>query len=209
MVEEKLTMGSIKKVLNQRKLRGRDLHNSRLFVDLSENVHIHFRELRLVFGVEEFFEFVEIATQSAKDVRRYLKQHPEYTEGKIFDGLLIAGGKKRQTIPLRASPKPHQSKYFNDRLQIELQDESVIDPIHIHFRDYRLVMSLETFGDLALGMRRAETNLSSYLKKHPYFAKPHPFRKVVKSALWQKAKISWLDKVRYWLVQTFGGAEHN
>ena len=116
-------MGEIKKILDTRQLPDRELHNSRLFIDLSENVHIHHREIRLMFGVDEFFEFTDIVKDSSKEVKRYLKKHPEYKEQEIFDGILVAGGTKRQTSPLQKSPKPHVSKYFPNRLQIELQEE--------------------------------------------------------------------------------------
>ena len=105
-------MGAIKKVLSKKELPEREVHNSRLFVDLSENAHIHHRELRMMFGVEEFFEFTDIIKDSAKDLKKYLKRHPEYKEMEVFDGILVAGGTKRQTTPLKASPQPHESKYY-------------------------------------------------------------------------------------------------
>ena len=70
-------MGDIKLILSTGELPERELHNSRLFVDLSENIHIHHRELRLMFGVEEFFEFTSVVSRSAKEINRYLKKHPE------------------------------------------------------------------------------------------------------------------------------------
>ncbi len=184
-------MGEIKKVLSNRELPERELHNSRLFIDLSENVHIHFRETRLMFGVDEFFEFTDIVRDSAKEVKRYLKRHPEYKEQEVFDGILVAGGIKRQTSPLQHSPKPHESKYFPNRLQIELQEEKVIDSIHIHFRDYRLAMKIETFRQFALGMKEALDDLDQLLKNNEYKQEEHPFRKVVKQDQWQQEKISF------------------
>jgi hypothetical protein len=197
-------MGAIKKVLSERNLPERELHNSRLFVDLSENVHIHHRELRLMFGVEEFFEFTDIVRESAKEVKRYLKKHPEYKEQEVFDGLLVAGGIKRQTSPLQHSPKPHQSKYFPDRLQIELQEEQVIDSIHIHYRDYRLAMNIETFRELAQGMKEALDNLETYLQENSYLQEKHPFRKVVSQDEWQQERITFWDRIKYKIKQFLG-----
>lgn len=190
-------MGAIEKVLSKKELPERELHNSRLFVDLSENAHIHHRELRLMFGVEEFFEFTDIVKDSAKEVKKYLKRHPEYKEMEVFDGLLVAGGIKRQTSPLEKSPKAHESKYFPNRLQIELQQESVIDSIHIHFRDYRLVMNFDTFRVFAEGMKEALDNLDGFLKDNEYNQEAHPFRKVVDQDQWQKEKITFWDRVKY------------
>jgi hypothetical protein len=197
-------MGAIKDILSERELPERELHNSRLFVDLSENVHIHHRELRLMFGVEEFFEFTDIVRESAKEVKKYLKKHPDYKEQEVFDGLLVAGGVKRQTTPLQKSPKPHESKYFPNRLQIELQEEQVIDSIHIHYRDYRLVMNIETFRELAQGMAEALANLDSYLKDNTYRQEEHPFRKVVSRESWQQEKITLVDRIKHRIKKLLG-----
>jgi hypothetical protein len=197
-------MGEIKEILDKRELPARELHNSRLFIDLSENVHIHHREIRLMFGVEEFFEFTDIVCESAKEVRRYLKKHPEYREQEVFDGIMIAGGEKRQITPLQKSPEPHESKYFPNRLQIELQEEKVIDSVHIHYRDYRLVMSIETFREFVNGMRNALDNLEAFLQKNNYDQEVHPFRRVVDKAEWQNTKLTFLDKIRNKIKKIIG-----
>ena len=182
-------MGRIKKVLNKTTLPDRELHNSRMFVDLGENVHIHFRELRQMFGVEEFFEYADIITRSAKFLKDHLAKNPGYQEWESFSDGLIALGPEQQTTPLTKSPQPNQSKYFPNRLQIELQAQEVIDYIHIHFRDYRLVMNFETFRKFAEGMKEALEKLDKFIGKHPYPEKDHPFRKEV-------AKPGWFSKIR-------------
>ncbi len=199
-------MGAIKKVLSHKELPDRELHNSRLFVDLSENVHIHHREIRLLFGVDEFFEFTDIVKDSAKEVKKYLKKHPEYKEQEIFDGILVAGGVERQTTPLKKSPKPHVSKYFPNRLQIELQEESVIDSIHIHYRDYRMVMNIETFREFALSMKESLENLDDYLKENQYDQEAHPFRKVVNQDQWKNSKVTFKSKLKRKIKKLLGRA---
>jgi hypothetical protein len=202
-------MGAILKILSSKELPQRELHNSRLFVDLSENVHIHFREIRLMFGIEEFFEFTDIIRESAKEVKKYLKKHPGYKEQENFDGLLVAGGLKRQTTPLQHSPKPHESKYFPNRLQIELQEEKVIDAIHIHYRDYRLVMNIETFREFSNGMRAALDNLDEFLQQNGYKEGEHPFRKVVTTDEWANREITLLQKIKYKIKRILGKTETN
>ena len=176
-------MGEIKKILAHKKLPPRELHNSRLFVDLGENVHIHFREGRTVYSVPEFFEFADTVTHSARDLKRYLRWHPQYREQEVFDTITVAMGPGQQTRPLTQSPSPSQSTYFDDRLQIELQAESVIDEIQIHYRDYRLAMNRETFRAFAHGMKEAVDTLDEYLENNTYERAEHPFRReVVKDA---------------------------
>lgn len=198
-------MGEIKKILHNSELPDRELHNSRLFIDMSENVHIHHREIRLMFGVDEFFEFTDVVKDSAKEVKRYLKRHPEYKEQEVFDGLMVAGGIQRQTTPLQKSPKPHESKYFPNRLQIELQEEKVIDSIHIHFRDYRLVMNFDTFRAFAEGMKESLDNLDDFLKQNKYDQHEHPFRKEVDQSRWAQRKITFLQRVKYKIKQILKG----
>lgn len=172
-------MGEIKKVLSKTILNDRELHNSRLFVDLSEQVHIHFRELRTVYSTKEFFEYANIIARSARYLKKYLLLHPLYKEQKIFDNVQVALGARQQTRPLRKSPKPNKSKYFNNRLQIELQGEKVIDEIHIHYRDYRMVMDQQAFRMFSEAMKNAVDTLDEFLTKNKYVRIEHPFRKEV------------------------------
>lgn len=189
-------MGEIKKLLSHRQLPDRELHNSRLFIDLSENVHIHFRELRLMFGVDEFFEFINVITDSQREIKKYLSKHKTYKEQKIFDGLFVAGGLEQQTSPLTKSPKPNESKYFNNRLQIELQEEKVIDSIHIHYRDYRLVMNFETFRELSLGMKDGLESLDQYLSNNKYNQEEHEFRNIVVQKKWKNRKVRLSNRIK-------------
>jgi hypothetical protein len=202
-------MGAIKKILLNKELPERELHNSRLFVDLSENIHIHFREIRLMFGVEEFFEFFSILKEGARDIKKYLRRNPDYKEQEVFDGILVGGGAKRQIIPLQKSPKPHESKYFPNRLQIELQEEKVIDAIHIHYRDYRLVMNIETFRELVTGMKEALDSLEDFLRHHDYKEGQHPFRKVVSTEEWAHDQITLFQKIKYKIKRILGKTETN
>jgi hypothetical protein len=202
-------MGAIKEILFNKALPPREPHNSRMFTDLSENIHIHFREIRLMFGVEEFFEFFEILKEGARDIKRYLRRNPDYKEQVVFDGILVGGGAQRQTIPLEKSPKPHESKYFPNRLQIELQEEKVIDAIHVHYRDYRFAMNIETFREFATGMKQALDNLDDYLKDHEYVEGQHPFRKVVSTEEWTNRKITLKQKIKYKLKRLLNRTETN
>ena len=202
-------MGAIKQLLLSRDLPDRELHQSRLFVDLSENVHIHFREMRMMFAVGEFFEFFAILREGARDIRRYLRRNRDYREQEVFDGILVGGGARRQVTPLAKSPRPHESRYFPNRLQVELQEEKVIDAIHIHFRDYRLSMNIETFREFAAGMKQALDNLDEYLSKHAYCGGQHPFQKVVSSEGWAKQKITLSQKIKYRMKRFLNRTEIN
>ncbi len=166
-------MGSIKKMLHKSQLQEREVHHSRLFVDLAENIHIHHREFRTVFSLDEYFEYADIITNSTKDVRNFLSQNPEYKEGEYPTTIMIAGGKDRQLKFLSNSPKPNKTKYFSDNFAIELQDEFVTDEIHIHYRDFRIALNRKHFKEMATGFELALKKLNEFEEKNEYEREMH------------------------------------
>lgn len=171
-------MGAVKVMLAQRELKDREKHNSRLFVDLCENIHIHYREYRLVFSLPEYFEFIDIVSKSTADVRNYLRQNADYEEGKYKTTLMVAGGKERQMKFLENSPAPDRSHYFNNALTIELQEEYVTDEIHVHYRDLRLAMNRENFKDLATAFADAHRSLLEFEANSGYDRVYRPDREI-------------------------------
>ena len=129
-------MGKIAKILAQCKLVERDNHNSRVFVDASENVHLHYREYRFVFSVEEFLAVAKAMREGEENLRKLIKEKQYHEPNDKFDGIII-GGSQTGFLPIE---NPKKSAYFDDRLQIERQEEGYGDVIHLHYRDSRLVM---------------------------------------------------------------------
>ena len=171
-------MGSIKKLLSKKTLPSREVHHSRLFVDLAENIHIHHREYRTVFGLEEYFEYVDLVNRSTFEVRNYLLNNSEYVEGAYPTTIMVGGGRRQQLTYLKNSPEPNKSKYFNDEMSIELQDEFVTDEIHIHFRDFRFAMNRDCFKIFAQCVNEASVDLDRYLQEITYERKFHADRVV-------------------------------
>ena len=169
-------MGSVKKLLSNVKLPPREDHNSRMFIDLAENIHIHHREFRQVFNLDEFFEFADILKKSELDVRSYLANNSNYEENKYPTTLMIAGGNKRQLEFLRNSPNPKSSYYMNFDMSVELQEEFVTDEIHIHYRDFRISMDRERFKVFAKSIIEANDNLLKFEKNNTYIRKSHSDR---------------------------------
>ena len=166
-------MGEVLLDLSRVRLPDREAHNSRMFIDLCENIHIHYREFRIVFSLDEYFEFVDILQRSTEDVRNYLAQNPDYEEQKYGTTLMFAGGKERQKKLLENSPQPNRSKYFSNHFGIELQAESVVDEIHVHWRDYRLALPREHFKKIAGAFEVAAQKLEEFEKQHNYERKHH------------------------------------
>jgi len=146
-------MGRVAKVLSEVTLPDRDDHNCRAFVDLAENVHIHYREHRLVFNVDEFMALAEIFTEGAKALEARVKHG--YKVDTVSHTEIISGSQKE---PIRVR-EPKKS-YFNNRMVIEKQAPEVMDDIHIHYRDYRLVMkNRQTFEKFCQCVLEAQKNL--------------------------------------------------
>lgn len=169
-------MGSVRKYLFKTELPQREIHHSRLFIDLAENIHIHHREYRTVFSLDEYFEYADIISKSTNDVRNFLEQNPNYEEQKYPTTIMIAGGKERQLKFLQHSPQPNQSKYFSNDFAIELQDEFVTDEIHIHYRDFRIAMDRERFKKVAYGFQVALNELEEFETTQSYEREMHPDR---------------------------------
>lgn len=169
-------MGSVKKLLSSAKLPPREEHHSRFFVDLAENIHIHFREYRIVFDLDEYFEFVNLLFLSTADVENFLKSNPDYSEGSYPTTLMVGGGRSRQLKFLKNSPAPNRSRYFDDELAIELQDEYVTDEVHIHYRDFRIGLDRGRFKILAAAFHEAGVALNEFEQSNSYQRTTHPDR---------------------------------
>lgn len=169
-------MGEIERDLCRTELPDREPHSSRMFIDLCENIHIHHRDLRIVFSLDEFFEFANILADSVEDVRSYLAQNPEYREGEYSDTIMVAGSKVRQRKLLRNSPRPNQSAYMANEFAIELQTGRTTDEIHVHWRDYRFVLTRKHFKIIADCFTEARRNLDDYERAHAYVRLPHADR---------------------------------
>ena len=171
-------MGSVKKYLFRANLPQRELHHSRLFVDLAENIHIHHREYRTVFSLDEYFEYADIIKDSTEDVRNYLEQNPSYRESQFPTTIMIACGKERQLKFLDNSPAPNISKYYSNDFAIELQDEYVTDEIHIHYRDFRIALDRKRFRIIANGFASAINELDTFENSNEYKRERHPDREI-------------------------------
>lgn len=136
-------MGEVLRTLATTTLPARDEHNKRLFVDLSESVHIHYREHRLVFGVAEFRHFAAVVAEAAAVLEAavaagYRSRSDLECRQNVQVPTEVIAGSQESALPL---PEPGRSKYFDDRLVIEQQTPSVKDRFHVHYRDLRLVFN--------------------------------------------------------------------
>ena len=123
-------MGKIvRKIDTQQVPSDQRLCKKRMCVDLCENVHLHYRDLRMEFSVEEWRKFAKLIQEAADGVEEAVAKG--YREG----SHKMAG--KWQTM------LSFPSAYFPDRLQIE---ENANGSYHIHWNEFRLEMLPQTLA---------------------------------------------------------------
>jgi len=108
-------MGDIKKVLFKCSVPA-PLQSDRITVELCENVHLHYRNLRLEFPKKEFLLILRKLKQlDERDIKNF-----EYGKGLKF---LISD----HDLPIKTE--------FNNRLQVEEQENGLF---HIHYKNMRI-----------------------------------------------------------------------
>ncbi|MDR1413741.1 MAG: hypothetical protein LBI56_02265 [Puniceicoccales bacterium] len=116
-------MGRIKTILSAKKIKNNILNN-RFTVELCENVHVHYRNLRLEFSKEEFSHLLKLLNGLN------LNKIDNFEYGNyVFNPLISDFG-----IP--------ETTFFDDRLQIEEQENGIF---HVHYRNLRI--ELENLSD--------------------------------------------------------------
>jgi hypothetical protein len=128
-------VGKIKKVLSEEILPKRNMTATAIWGDLCENIHLHFRNIRLDFSIKEWAEFV-CAIHSIQKAIEYSIEQNKYEEGN--PNFLV---QTMYNFPLKAD-----TDYYPNRSTIEIQKDNTA---HFHYRDLRLHWSEEEFIQIA------------------------------------------------------------
>ena len=156
-------MGQVDKNLAKSNLPDRDKQYENCSVDIAENVHLHYREYRILFSVEEFFKFASVINEAAENLIHEVDNG--YKEGNLtyndkIPNKVIGQGSGTKKLDL---PNPSKSAYFNNRLVIERQVDGFRHRIHIHFRDFRICINTkETFVKICKAFTEALKNLDKW-----------------------------------------------
>lgn len=138
-------MGKIKKLLAADKIESRSLTSTSIWGDLCENVHLHFRNIRLDFSVVEWAFFRAAINHLGKAMEWGIEQY-EWREG---DPNFLVQFETNARIPAN-------SDYFPDRVIIEIQRDNTV---HFHYRDLRLHWTKQEFIAIAHMFMDAITKL--------------------------------------------------
>lgn len=146
-------MGHIKKLLGAETIPYRTLTNTAIWGDLCENIHLHYRNIRLDFSEEEFATFrsamfaigLNIEEQSTKN---------NYKEGD--PNFLIQATYNQPLTP--------DSRYYPNRVSLELNRDNTC---HFHYRDLRIHMTYEEFRQIANMFKKALNEMDN-VEELPY-----------------------------------------
>lgn len=139
-------MGKIKRQLALKDLNPRCVTPNHLYMDLCEDVHIHYRNIRFDMTVKEWALFIAMLNQIQVAADQVMTQ-TKYQEG---DPNFMMQIMPKNTLCA-------DSEYFPNRLSIEWQEGNTI---HIHYRDLRLDLDFNEFLIFAKAMGEAVANLT-------------------------------------------------
>jgi hypothetical protein len=128
-------MGHIKNFLSGEMIEHRSITPNMIWTDLCENVHLHYRNVRLEFSELEFATFRAAINMLGRAVEITALEH-NYEEGD--PNFLV-----QQMFNTPLSP---DSDYYSNRVTLELQKDNTV---HFHYRDLRLHWSFDEFKSIA------------------------------------------------------------
>jgi hypothetical protein len=148
-------MGKIIRVLGSKKIKGQpERLASRLITEdnrKEKTVHIHLRNMRLNMSENEFKEFSS----------HLLKSMDKYAKGKGVNKDDGRDGFKDSYFVLDEQKIKEKPDLDQNKFQVELNKPGII---HIHYRNFRLDLSLKEFEELTEIVNLANKNLKEYLK---------------------------------------------
>ncbi|MBF0613908.1 MAG: phosphotransferase [Magnetococcales bacterium] len=140
-------MGVIKKVLYRGQLLGKPRHRH-LFLDMEENIHIHYRDLRIEMSRAEFEEFSEIFRRQSTELQTIIHEK-NYQDGKL------ANANQEDVRIWTESQLKNDVAYHPRRVSIE----ACSDGYHLHLRNYKFLLDEEDFRQLLRQMQRMDPDI--------------------------------------------------
>lgn len=140
-------MGVIKKTLYRGNVLAKPRHRN-LFVDMEENIHIHYRDLRIELSRAEFEEFAAIFGKQSQELLAIIREK-NYQDGKL------PNANQDDVRVWTDSRLQHEVKYHPRRLSIE----ECGDGYHFHYRNYKLLIDPADFHLIAQLFKRLDTDI--------------------------------------------------
>lgn len=130
-------MGVIKKILFRGNILGKPRHRN-FFLDMEENIHIHYRDLRIELSRGEFEDFADTFAKQAGELRGIIGEK-NYQDGKL------PNANQEDVRIWTESRLKHEVKYHPQRFSLE----ECGDGYHFHYRNYKLLIDKDEFRRIA------------------------------------------------------------
>ena len=130
-------MGVIKKTLYRGNILGKPRHRN-LFLDMEENIHIHYRDLRIEMSRGEFEDFAAIFLKQSKELQAIIHEK-NYQDGKL------PNANQDDVRVWTESRLKHDVKYHPQRFSLE----ECGDGYHFHYRNYKFLIDPAEFKQIA------------------------------------------------------------
>lgn len=130
-------MGIIKKILFRGNILGKPRHRN-FFLDMEENIHIHYRDLRIELSREEFEEISGTFAKQSAELQAIIEEK-KYQDGKL------ANSNQDDIRIWTESRLTHGVKYHPQRFSLE----ECGDGYHFHYRNYKLLIDKDEFRQIA------------------------------------------------------------
>lgn len=129
-------MGVIKKVLYRGQVLSRPRHRN-LFLDMEENIHIHYRDLRIELSRNEFEDIAKTFNKQAAELLGIIEEK-QYEDGKLPNA-------NHEDVRIWTESRlEHDVKYHPRRISLE----ECGDGYHFHYRHYKLLIDPADFRRL-------------------------------------------------------------
>ena len=130
-------MGVIKKILYRDNVLGKPRHRN-FFLDMEENIHIHYRDLRVELSRAEFEDIVAAFDKQSRELLAIIEQK-NYQDGKL------PNANQEDVRIWTESRLRNEVKYHPTRLSLE----ECTDGYHFHYRNYKLLIDPADFRQIA------------------------------------------------------------
>lgn len=130
-------MGVIKKTLYRGNILGKPRHRN-LFLDMEENIHIHYRDLRIELSRGEFEDIAAVFLRQSQELQAIIHEK-NYQDGKL------PNANQDDVRIWTESRLKHDVKYHPQRFSLE----ECGDGYHFHYRNYKLLIDPAEFRQIA------------------------------------------------------------
>jgi len=139
-------MGVIKKILYRGNILGKPRHRN-LFLDMEENIHIHYRDLRIELSRGEFEDIASAFQKQSQELLAIIR------DKNYQDGKLPNANQDDVRIWTEASLK-HEVKYHPQRFSLE----ECGDGYHFHYRNLKILIDQAEFMQIAQLFKTLDVN---------------------------------------------------